>query len=297
MSSGHVDFLGIGAQKAGTTWLSEMLRRHPQIWMPPVKELHYFDRDPRYPSPSFLASESLRDRFFGQAEPDRDFRRLSREHLRHWWKQRDWTALRWGLRYFFGSRNDPWYRSLFAPGASRITGEITPSYSILDDADVGRVAKSFPNLQIILLLRNPIDRAWSHLRFEHGRGRITSLDDVEAVRAFIDSPEQTLRSDYLRTLSIWEKHFPTPQLHVAFYDDIAARPAELLRAILQHLGANPDQLQLGKEDLSRRVLASREAAMPAAIRGFLQETYRPQIATLAERFTDPPRHWLTALED
>ncbi len=37
------DFLGIGAQKAGTTWLHEQLRAHPGIHLPPRKELHYFD--------------------------------------------------------------------------------------------------------------------------------------------------------------------------------------------------------------------------------------------------------------
>lgn len=38
------DFLGIGAQRAGTTWLWVHLRRHPQIWTPRRKELHFFDR-------------------------------------------------------------------------------------------------------------------------------------------------------------------------------------------------------------------------------------------------------------
>ncbi len=38
------DFIGIGAQKAGTTWLDRNLRAHPQVWMPKRKELHYFDR-------------------------------------------------------------------------------------------------------------------------------------------------------------------------------------------------------------------------------------------------------------
>lgn len=36
-------FMCIGAQKSGTTWLHRQLRNHPQIWLPPVKELHYFD--------------------------------------------------------------------------------------------------------------------------------------------------------------------------------------------------------------------------------------------------------------
>lgn len=37
------DFLGIGAQKAGTTWLFEQLRTHPEVYFPKRKELHYFD--------------------------------------------------------------------------------------------------------------------------------------------------------------------------------------------------------------------------------------------------------------
>lgn len=39
------DFLGIGAQKAGTTWLHENLRCHPELYLPDAKELHYFDWD------------------------------------------------------------------------------------------------------------------------------------------------------------------------------------------------------------------------------------------------------------
>ena len=37
------DFLCVGAQKAGTSWLFHQLTLHPDFWMPPVKEVHYFD--------------------------------------------------------------------------------------------------------------------------------------------------------------------------------------------------------------------------------------------------------------
>ena len=37
------DLLGIGAQKAGTTWLSQMLGQHPGIWTPPFKEVQFFN--------------------------------------------------------------------------------------------------------------------------------------------------------------------------------------------------------------------------------------------------------------
>ena len=38
------DFLIVGAQRAGTTWLHRVLRQHPALWLAPVKELHYFDK-------------------------------------------------------------------------------------------------------------------------------------------------------------------------------------------------------------------------------------------------------------
>ena len=38
------DFLGIGAQKAGTTWLHDNLSCHPELYLPPEKEIHYFDQ-------------------------------------------------------------------------------------------------------------------------------------------------------------------------------------------------------------------------------------------------------------
>jgi hypothetical protein len=38
------DFLGIGATRAGTTWLDRNLRAHPDLFLPGAKELHYFDR-------------------------------------------------------------------------------------------------------------------------------------------------------------------------------------------------------------------------------------------------------------
>lgn len=39
-----VNFLGIGVQKAGTTWLDACLKEHPEIYLHPQKELHFFDR-------------------------------------------------------------------------------------------------------------------------------------------------------------------------------------------------------------------------------------------------------------
>ena len=71
MEKVYPTFLGIGAHKAGTSWLYKQLCKHHEIWMPPVKELHFFDRSLRYPSPNNLATSSLIKRIFGSKSRER----------------------------------------------------------------------------------------------------------------------------------------------------------------------------------------------------------------------------------
>ena len=61
------DFLCVGAQKAGTSWLYHQLNSHPDFWMPPIKELGYFDQmsHSRHPDSWCKApSRDKRDHFF-----------------------------------------------------------------------------------------------------------------------------------------------------------------------------------------------------------------------------------------
>jgi hypothetical protein len=59
-----IDFLGIGAQKAGTTWLFRQMFMHRQLWLPAQKELHYWDLNPDGDGAAWLS-------IFAAAPPDR----------------------------------------------------------------------------------------------------------------------------------------------------------------------------------------------------------------------------------
>ena len=84
------DFLGIGAQKSGTTWLHHNLSQHPGVWMPPVKELHYFDHPHRTPSVALLPLAGWQAR------------RARKEIPRIWYSRREPAILRWHLRFLLG---------------------------------------------------------------------------------------------------------------------------------------------------------------------------------------------------
>jgi hypothetical protein len=275
-------FLGIGVQKAATSWLWEALRLHPDIWMPPRKELHYFDRSTRYPSPSHLATDRRWRRAFADTPPDRRLRQFFRDEFRAAVEARDWNAARWTLRYFWGGRSDSWYRSLFAPANGRVAGEITPAYSILDDADAARAAAITPHLKVLVLLRDPVERAWSHARFAASLHaslyEVPDLEAVESINRFMDSPVQTLRGDYVRMFEIWTRHLPPERFWIGYHDDVETRPDEVLRGAFEHLGVAATARR--KATAVGRVNRSAERPMPEAVRHHLVARYLPEMRRL-----------------
>src|SRR6478735_11126174 len=92
------DFLCIGAPKTGTTWLYKHLSRHPEIWIPPVKELHYFDR--LFPLPKAGDKVGVRRGFLGLF-PHHDLRKVARILLRSV-ARGSLTDVGWTVRYVDG---------------------------------------------------------------------------------------------------------------------------------------------------------------------------------------------------
>lgn len=284
------DFLIIGAPRAGTGWLWSNLRRHPRVWTPPVKELHYFDRSPEYPSTSFLAPRSPIERMRVPGYRRKFLRRLRADLSRG-----TWDLVRWDLAYFLGRCDDDWYRSLFAPGEGRVRGEATPSYAILDAPDVERIATLFPRLRVVFVLRNPVERAWSHLRYRHGPEIRAGSMSIAAMREFVDSPGQALRTDYSRTIEIWSRYLSDGHLHVAFYDDLAADPGRFLERVCDFLGVDPGRLAPG--DLSPALNAGPAAPIPADLQHHLAGKYHEPIVRLSDMYGAPPSQWLRGVEE
>lgn len=291
-----IDFLGIGVQKAATSWLWKNLQRHPDIWLPPLKELHYFSRDPRYPSSSHLFSKYLVQRAFGFEEHNRVLRKMAREEIGSAIRQKDWSKTRWLFRYYFGTYDDNWYCDLFAAGADQIKGEITPAYSLLDWEDVRRVHNLFPDLKILLILRDPIERAWSHARYAWTRGYFESIDDIDQVKKFIDSPDQVQRSDYIRILDAWGACFSGDALYIGFYDQIVHEPQEIVLDVLKMLGADIASFQRSTV-MTNKTNISKELNIPGEIAEYLALKYRADLQELSKLFGGYASTWLANAED
>ena len=129
------DFLCVGAEKGATSWLYQQLASHPDFWMPPIKELHYFDKLSRIKP----ASSRQKD--------ERDFRFIER-------------LKSLSERSYIDLEN---YARLFEGKGSQLSGDISPSYSLLNDEVIERIIDYLPSLKVIFLARDPVERAWSQL--------------------------------------------------------------------------------------------------------------------------------------
>ncbi len=250
------DFFIVGPQRTGTTWLHAHLRYHPEVFLTEPKELYFFSslksRDPRR-----FVSDQL-------AWYLRFFREL-------WWRRAAKTAIcAWK------------YRRLYHP---RVRGEATASYATLDDDVIAEIATLNPAAKAILMIRNPIDRAWSHAKKDLVRNRNRRFEEVseEEFRAFFRDPYQLRCAHYAEQYDRWSAHLRPGHLFVGMFDDIGTRPEGLLTDVMRFLGIDADRRFIDRSVRSP-VNPTESRSVPPQYRRILEEVLGDAMAGLKERF-------------
>ncbi len=235
------DFLIIGVQKGGTTWLYKNLSSHPEIFMPFFKN----------------TSDPSEVRYFDQ-----------RFH-----------------------KSFKWYSSLFFSEKNKFRGEKSPNYYVLPEGRIKIIHDLMPCVKLLLFLRNPIDRAWSHALMNLVKLSNRSYETIkpeEFYRHFIVSKEKGYYSKHIQK---WLKIFPEEQFFVGFYDDICHRPKELLIEVFDYLGVQSD-VSLDGFPLRMKVNAGPPVTIPPEFKSFLMELYRDELKTLEKMFREKITCWM-----
>jgi len=192
-------FICIGAQKAGTTSLQDILQQHPDIYLSPIKEIKYFHRDEHY------------------------------------------------------SKGIEWYSQHFKEALpNQIIGDITPDYILYQYAakrifdDLGK------DIKIIVLLRNPVDRAFSQFNF-HQAMKVEDETSFKKIiknyppidlenKIFINwfTPAYYIeRGLYFNQLQRFYSLFPKENIHVVLFEDLfGSKHTEEIEGILSFLGVS-----------------------------------------------------------
>jgi hypothetical protein len=255
----YPDFFCVGAPRAATTWLQKRLGRHPDVFIPRVKELHFFD-EPMEVDPPHRPVEPVPNRiFFDMNSPS------------HW----------------------RWYSLHYLRAGTRVKGDVTPEYSIISRERIALVAARMPELKLIYMLRNPVERAWSDacrpFMFKPSR-LLRRPETMEEIKREVMHPMMLKHGDYRTVMENWESVFDRSRILYLFFEDVAESPRRQLVRVCRHLGLDPEGLPDERDDRTKENVAPR-FQMPSDIRAVLVERYRPQKAFLEERFQRDLSGW------
>lgn len=266
-----------------------LFRGHREIWIPPRKELHYFDRHPGYPSTNLLSESSFKARLLGASSINIQWKREAIRDVLGSVGKGDIERIKWCYEFYSKDVNDEWYLDLFEKRAENVVGEITPAYSFLDKSDVEHVRKLMPDVKIIFLIRNPVDRDWSHIRFDAGLGKINDINDLSEVKRYLESSVVTLRGDYLRTLDIWESVFHKSQFFIGFYDEICMQPNVFLGKLAEFLGV--DASLFPQQRVAANIGVSQSQEIPAELAKFIASRHIENLRRLKSMLGPPVDEW------
>jgi hypothetical protein len=266
------NFIGIGAQKAGTTWLYDMLAQNPSVWLPPLKEVHFFDSLDADSERKRKRSEHIlkvarnvesgrREKGSGDSGADKGafLRTLAGDHI----------------------MTEAWYRSIFAhPDAEgRVSGEITPAYLALEEKAVRKVAEMLPDTKFVLVVREPMSRNLSQIKMAVARSKSEPTEADWDV--FLAKVKRTARGDYASAIPLWQKYFGPDRLLILPFALVRKDPAGMLRQIEDFIGAERFE---GYKALTEQVHKTKEVAVPDRVSRELEELARPQRQYLIEAF-------------
>ena len=218
-------------------------------------------------------------------------------------------ALRKEIHFFDNNfkKGLPWYRSYFPlnlekrralqdRGQGLLSGESTPYY-LFHPTVPARVFASLPKVKLIALLRNPIDRAYSHYQHEVNLGveKAAFEDAIRKEKEALASEEQRLgtekgyqsfayqnysylsRGIYVDQIKAWRKYFNQESLLILKSEDFYANPRQAMKQVFSFLA-----LPAREAVTYRRYNEARYPPMSTDTRRILAHFFEPHNQNLYE---------------
>jgi len=202
------------------------------------------------------------------------------------------------------------YSARFEPGAGKIKGEITPGYATVPHDRIRFIRRIMPNVKLIFVARDPVDRSWSeaymNLVVKPGQ-QLSDISDTAFIN-YLTSGDCQRRSDYLQILDAWHSVFPASRLFLGTLDEIRQDPRDFLTRLFRFLGVPIDvdwtqfpaaNVVMPRYEANRMVYRGDVAVdgnsssdlMPGAIRELLRQMYSPEIKKLGEKYGFAVGQW------
>lgn len=189
-------FLIVGVQKAGTTSIYNYLQAHPQVYMSPVKETNFLEKDWENIAPENQNKNGI-------------------------------ITIEKYVQLFAGVRDEI------------AIGEASPNYLFHYESSAFRIKKYVPHAQLIVVLRNPVERAYSdylmHIRDAIGYRPLAEQIRFSANKSFI-----IRKGFYYTPLKYYLDRFSSEQIKVFLYDDLCQDSQKFMAEMYNYIGVDPN---------------------------------------------------------
>ena len=189
-------------------------------------------------------------------------------------------------------RSEEEYKELFKDaGGAKAIGETSPAYLAVPDSPK-LIKKMIPDAKMIVILRDPIERAYSHYLMRRRQGKelretfeeCLAVDDLDPMRSYKS------RGFYGEQLERYRKEFPADRLKIFLYEDFVGDPLRVVREICTFLEVNAAFTPDMKEKYN--VNPPAEKPMSKETDELLKNLYREDIALTEKLIGRDLSHWL-----
>ncbi|MEZ5810790.1 MAG: sulfotransferase [Rhizobiaceae bacterium] len=279
--------LSVGAMKAGTTFLYLTLHRHPELYFTPEKELHYFahtqglsrelqqpliprdDVVPHFIDPGTVLTHGFRRHRLASVLRNRYENVRNVDVLR--------TIVQWyAERYLFDPINTDWFEQVFADAGDRWAAEFSNYNSLLSDEGWQAVREHCEQLKVIYVLRDPVGRLWSHMKFELlPAGKRDALIDgnLDEVHRFL-ATGSSAHARYDLILDSLRRNLAPDELLLIRLEDVVADIDREMERVSDFLGIR--KLEYANIDPNKKVNKTEDLDVPVEVEKILKSALVPQ---------------------
>lgn len=227
-------FLSVGAMKAGTTWLYDVMNRHPEVHFSHEKEIHFFYAQALRPGLLSDRARMRRAKGYLAFDPEISHAKVLQKRVR------------WVANWLNGPADDAWFNGLFLHRRSERWVADFSNLNALVPSDAWRAIHGRTRcLRVLYTLREPIDRLWSHVRFHlkvQGQSHLLETWTVDDIYAHIQEGDYLEHTDYVSAIHRLRDGLPDECVRIEFFDRIGSDPRGFVADLERFLDIAPQDL-------------------------------------------------------
>jgi hypothetical protein len=165
---------------------------------------------------------------------------------------------------------------------------------MLNEEIIQRIVEHLPNVKVMFLARDPVERAWSQLSMGVRRGMIAPFDasdPAEVIRNLLN-PGVLALSYPSKIVARWKRCVRPDLFRTYFFDDLERDPAGLRRAIIQFLGSDPDKRSGRLRPDYNQDAGVKKLRITDTVRARMAQFFKDELQACAAELNGPAKNWL-----